>query len=226
MNLVSQSFHVGASLLLPFTLKSIWRFCSHGAYLLWAIFLLQIEMSWTFFVHGYPYLYTNTNTSKGICQEFLFSRKHPRLSLHHLGLFGIEPVRLPEQSAHLVIMMKKILVMIITRMITLGITMIIWEWLKAECPPPYYIIIWEWLFKGRISTSLLHNNMRMIIQKQNVHLLLSIRKCLAIRFCCWNPRVFTALRIFIGPRSDHSLPMSLTHWLTNWRPCWKLNELI
>ena len=31
--------------------------------------------------------------------------------------------------------------------------------------------------------------------------------------------------IFIGPRSDHSLPMSVTHWLTNWRPCWRLNEL-
>ena len=31
--------------------------------------------------------------------------------------------------------------------------------------------------------------------------------------------------IFIGPRSDHSLPMSLTHWLTHWRPCWRLNEL-
>ena len=137
MNLVSQSFHVGASLLLPFTLKSIWRFCSHGAYLLWAIFLLQIEMSWTFFVHGYPYLYTNTNTSKGICQEFLFSRKHPRLPLHHLGLFGIEPVRLPEQSAHLVIITRKILIMTITRMITLGITM----------------MIWEWLFKSRMSTS-------------------------------------------------------------------------
>ena len=30
---------------------------------------------------------------------------------------------------------------------------------------------------------------------------------------------------FIGPRSDHSLPMSVTNWLTNWRPCWKLNEL-
>ena len=31
--------------------------------------------------------------------------------------------------------------------------------------------------------------------------------------------------IFIGPRSDHSLPMSLTHSLTNWRTCWGLNEL-
>ena len=42
---------------------------------------------------------------------------------------------------------------------------------------------------------------------------------------------------FIGPRSDHSLPMSVTHWLTHsltdWRtcwhlmsqPCWKLIEL-
>ena len=136
-------------------------------------------MSRTFFVHGYPDSNTNTNTSKGICQGFLFSRKHPRLPLHHLGLFGIEPVRLPEQSAHLVIMMKKILIMIITRMITLGITM----------------IIWEWLFKSRMSTSLLHDNMRMI--NENVHLLLSIRECLAIRFCCRNPRVFAALRKFL-----------------------------
>ena len=36
-------------------------------------------------------------------------------------------------------------------------------------------------------------------------------------------------RLFIGPRSDHSLPMSVTDWLTNslthWRPCWRLNEL-
>ena len=35
--------------------------------------------------------------------------------------------------------------------------------------------------------------------------------------------------IVIGPRSDHSLPLSvtdsLTHSLTDWRPCWKLNEL-
>ena len=33
------------------------------------------------------------------------------------------------------------------------------------------------------------------------------------------------LMIFIGPRSDHSLPMSVTNWLTDWRPCWRLNEL-
>ena len=26
--------------------------------------------------------------------------------------------------------------------------------------------------------------------------------------------------VFIGPRSDHSLPMSVTHWLTHWRPFW------
>ena len=37
--------------------------------------------------------------------------------------------------------------------------------------------------------------------------------------------------IFIGPRSDHSLPMSVTHWLTHdllelmSRPCWRLNEV-
>ena len=31
--------------------------------------------------------------------------------------------------------------------------------------------------------------------------------------------------IFIGPRSDHSLPMSLTNSLTNSRLCWRLNEL-
>ena len=30
---------------------------------------------------------------------------------------------------------------------------------------------------------------------------------------------------FIGPKSDHSLPMSVTNSLTNWRPCWRLNEL-
>ena len=27
---------------------------------------------------------------------------------------------------------------------------------------------------------------------------------------------------FIGPRSDHSLRMSATHWMTDWGPCWKL----
>ena len=33
--------------------------------------------------------------------------------------------------------------------------------------------------------------------------------------------------IFIGPRSDHSLPLSVTHSLTNLlnRPCWRMNEL-
>ena len=31
--------------------------------------------------------------------------------------------------------------------------------------------------------------------------------------------------IFIGPRSDHSLPMSLTNSLTNSRPCSRFNEL-
>ena len=31
--------------------------------------------------------------------------------------------------------------------------------------------------------------------------------------------------IFIGPRSDHSLLMSVTDWLTKSRPCWRLNEL-
>ena len=31
--------------------------------------------------------------------------------------------------------------------------------------------------------------------------------------------------IFIGARSDHSLRMSVTHWLTHWQTCWKLNEL-
>ena len=33
------------------------------------------------------------------------------------------------------------------------------------------------------------------------------------------------LSFFIGPRSDHSLPMSVTHWLTDSRTCWRLNEL-
>ena len=37
------------------------------------------------------------------------------------------------------------------------------------------------------------------------------------------------ISIFIGTRSDHSLPMSVTNWLTdsltNWRHCWGLNEL-
>ena len=33
------------------------------------------------------------------------------------------------------------------------------------------------------------------------------------------------IAVFIGPRSDHSLPMSVNHWLTNWRPCSRLNEL-
>ena len=31
--------------------------------------------------------------------------------------------------------------------------------------------------------------------------------------------------IFIGPRSDHSLPMSVTDSLTESRPCWRFNEL-
>ena len=35
--------------------------------------------------------------------------------------------------------------------------------------------------------------------------------------------------VIIGPRSDHSLPMSVTHWLTHsltdWRTCWRFNEL-
>ena len=48
-----------------------------------------------------------------------------------------------------------------------------------------------------------------------------------------DPR-FSYKWFFIGPRSDHSLPMSGTHWLTHWltddllelmsRPCWRWNE--
>ena len=33
------------------------------------------------------------------------------------------------------------------------------------------------------------------------------------------------VHIFTGPRSDQSLPMSVTNWLTNWRTCWRFNEL-
>ena len=42
-------------------------------------------------------------------------------------------------------------------------------------------------------------------------------------------RVMSCHEIFIGPRSDHSLPMSLTNWLTDSltksRTCWRMNEL-
>ena len=33
------------------------------------------------------------------------------------------------------------------------------------------------------------------------------------------------INIFIGHRSDHSLRMSVTHWLTDSQTCWRLNEL-
>ena len=36
---------------------------------------------------------------------------------------------------------------------------------------------------------------------------------------------WSQLEVFIGPRSYHSLPMSVTHWLTDSRPSWRLNEL-
>lgn len=132
LNLVSQSFHIGLGARFTSAIySSIFEDFAHMAFtcselfLLIYFFLCKQQCHELFFVHGYPDSNTNTNTSKGICQEFLFSRKHPRLPLHHLGLFGIEPVRLPEQSAHLVIITRKILIMTITRMITLGITMMI-----------------------------------------------------------------------------------------------------
>ena len=36
---------------------------------------------------------------------------------------------------------------------------------------------------------------------------------------------FSLCSFFIGPRSDHSLLLSVTHWLTHWQTCWRLNKL-
>ena len=49
-----------------------------------------------------------------------------------------------------------------------------------------------------------------------------IEICPALLLICRQPSETT---LFIGPRSDRRLRMSLTNWLTDSRPCWRMNVM-
>ena len=66
-------------------------------------------------------------------------------------------------------------------------------------------------------TVLCFNHLRFSILIFNFHLFLNVifYGNLFLHFKCWSDAVL-CLVFFIGPESDHCLPLSLTHWLTNW----------